>query len=78
MDLQKAPFGTKFLMGLLMGGIDDAFYIPELKKNLKYLENIIHKQHEKVVTTLLAINSQVLILFWNSCDYQHFPKQTWG
>ena len=34
-------------MGLLMGGIDDAFYIPDLKKNLKYLENIIHKQHEK-------------------------------
>ena len=53
-------------MGLLMGGIDDAFYIPDLKKNLKYLENIIHKQHEKVVNTLLAINSQVLILFWNS------------
>lgn len=44
---KKAPFGARFLMGLLMGSIDDAFYIPDLKKNLKYLENIIHKQHEK-------------------------------
>lgn len=44
---KRAPFGTKFLMGLLVGGIDDAFYIPDLKKNLNYLEEIIHKQHEK-------------------------------
>ncbi|KGU10226.1 glutathione S-transferase, partial [Candida albicans P87] len=43
---QQAPFGTKFLMGLLVNGIDSMFYIPELKKNLNYLEDIMRKQHE--------------------------------
>ena len=33
-------------MGLLVNGIDSMFYIPELKKNLNYLEDIMRKQHE--------------------------------
>ena len=43
----KAPFGTKFLMGLLVNGIDSQFYIPNVKQNLSYLDDIIKKQHEK-------------------------------
>ncbi|CAI5758255.1 unnamed protein product [Candida verbasci] len=43
----KAPFGTRFLMGLLVKGIDDQFYLPELFKNLSYLEEILKNQHEK-------------------------------
>ncbi|RCK64347.1 Glutathione S-transferase 1 [Candida viswanathii] len=43
----KAPFGTRFLMGMLVHGIDSQFYIPNTKKNLAMLDDIIKKQHDK-------------------------------
>ncbi|KAI5952893.1 hypothetical protein KGF54_003760 [Candida jiufengensis] len=45
---QKAPFGTRFLMGLLVKGIDDQFYLPELKKNLDFLETALIKQKSEL------------------------------
>ncbi|CAK9439152.1 uncharacterized protein LODBEIA_P33760 [Lodderomyces beijingensis] len=41
---KKAPFGTRFLMGLLVKGIDDQFYLPETIKNLDFLDGILAKQ----------------------------------
>lgn len=43
----KAPFGTRFLMGLLVHGIDSQFYIPNVKQNLSFLDDIIKKQHDR-------------------------------
>ncbi|KAI3406262.1 hypothetical protein KGF56_001104 [Candida oxycetoniae] len=43
---KRAPFGTRFLMGLLVKGIDDQYYFPETKKNLDFLEGILSKQNK--------------------------------
>lgn len=34
-----APFGTKTLMGLLVNGINQGYYIPEITLNLKFLDD---------------------------------------
>ncbi|KAI5966949.1 uncharacterized protein KGF55_000358 [Candida pseudojiufengensis] len=54
---QKAPFGTRFLMGLLVKGIDDQFYLPELKKNLNFLENVLIKQKKELNSKYFVGNS---------------------
>ncbi|RLV94930.1 Glutathione S-transferase 1, partial [Spathaspora sp. JA1] len=43
---KKAPFGTKFLMGMLTNGINQGYYIPGLLGNINFLEDIMKKQHE--------------------------------
>ncbi|EGW31694.1 glutathione S-transferase [Spathaspora passalidarum NRRL Y-27907] len=44
---KKAPFGTKFLMGMLVNGINQAYYTPGVASNMDFLEQTMKKQHEK-------------------------------
>lgn len=42
----KAPFGTRFLVGLVVDAMNNAYYKPELIKNLNFLEDTLKKQNE--------------------------------
>lgn len=65
MAKQRAPFGTGFLVSKVVAGLNDAYYVSELEKNLAYLESQVKKQHDKgnkyIVGNKLSVADIILI-----------------